>query len=303
MGINAKSNRKATNKPRKSKSRYDAPCIKVWMFKPDELVVVGVDTNHGRDEHVSWRQRSLDIAARRRGLWSEEMAEEIALVGVKTAIRVRRELLVDQDGSEYHAPVVVAGVRRVLHARRAVEIRRAAGNLVELRLEASEVKGDDLLVLAVAYHENRHRVDDDPVAAARHLQTAVNIAGSLADACVALGMRPRQVRESLKLLRLTPKVQQMVRRGAISPAAGRTLASVEEPTRQLEVARDAAREGGTSRAAERAVADRTGGDAPVRRRGARELRKALGRLPPDSGVAAGIRFSLGEDVDLSAHVA
>jgi ParB family chromosome partitioning protein len=141
---------------------------------------------------------------------------------------------------------IVAGERRWRAAQRC--------GLEEIPVVVREVE-DDRQLLELALVENIQRADLNAMEEAeayRSLQERFQLTQDLiAD---RVGRARTTVTNSLRLLRLPPEVQELLRSGALTPGQARPLLAVDSSRRQIELATQAARDGMSARRMEALVA-------------------------------------------------
>jgi ParB family chromosome partitioning protein len=134
---------------------------------------------------------------------------------------------------------IVAGERRWRAAQRC--------GLEELPVVVREVE-DDRQLLELALVENLQRADLNAMEEAeayRSLQDRFQLTqDEIAD---RVGRARTTITNSLRLLRLPPEVQDLLRSGALTPGQARPLLAVDSARRQIELATQAARDGMSAR--------------------------------------------------------
>jgi len=188
----------------------------------------------------------------------EELAASIRAQGVI------QPLIVTPTGAGSYA--IVAGERRWRAAQRA---GLAAVPVVVRRVQ------DDRQQLELALVENLQRADLNPIEEAEAYQ-ALQESFGLAHEEIAsrVGKGRPAVSNALRLLKLPPEVQDLLRTGQLTAGQARPLLALTDPDRLLEVARRAVREGLSARTLE-ALAG-----------GERAARKGAVRRPPEPNAAA-----------------
>lgn len=127
---------KTQSKPKPSRVAREEAGGKVhdgFTLPPRSCYIIGVDTKDG-PKHPLYEQSAVDLAEGR-AEWDMRMLRSLHTFGVKQPIIVRFHTVPDDDqawpadlrGRTVH--VVVAGRRRVLHGRRVVEEKFAAGEI------------------------------------------------------------------------------------------------------------------------------------------------------------------------------
>lgn len=166
----------------------------------------------------------------------EELAESIRTQGVVQPLVVTPEL----DGHF----VIIAGERRWRAARRA--------GLTEVPIVVRQV-ADDRELLELALVENVQRADLNPLEEAEaYLMLQEDFGLSQEEVAQRVGKSRSAVTNSLRLLRLTPEVQDYLRDGRLTPGQVRPLIGADEDA-QVEMAARAVEEGLSARDMERAM--------------------------------------------------
>ena len=183
----------------------------------------------------------------------ESLAESIKVQGII------QPLIVTRQGNRY---LVVAGERRYRAAQLA--------GLERVPVVVREVEGDREL-LEVALVENLQRTDLNPIEEALAFD-ALREKFGLSQAAIAdrVGRSRSSVTNSLRLLKLPAKVQELLRDGSLSAGQARPLLAIKGPKKQLEAAQRAVREDLSARAMER-LAGAEGSGKPASGRAAAAL--------------------------------
>ncbi len=183
----------------------------------------------------------------------ESLAESIKVQGII------QPLIVTRQGNRY---LVVAGERRYRAAQLA--------GLERVPVVVREVEGDREL-LEVALVENLQRTDLNPIEEALAFD-ALREKFGLSQAAIAdrVGRSRSSVTNSLRLLKLPAKVQELLRDGSLSAGQARPLLAIKGPKNQLEAAQRAVREDLSARAMER-LAGAEGSGKPASGRAAAAL--------------------------------
>ena len=185
----------------------------------------------------------------------DELARSIRAQGVI------QPLLVTSRGDGTYT--IVAGERRWRAAQRC--------GLTEVPVVVRDVDGDRQL-LELALVENLQRADLNAIEEAeayRSLQDRFQLTqDEIAD---RVGRARATVTNSLRLLRLPPEVQDLLRGGQLTPGQARPLLGVDSPRRQIELARQAASEGVSARRMEALAA----APEPAARQGAKRGRERM----------------------------
>lgn len=193
------------------------------QFDPNDLIVLD-DQNHPLYDP----REKLDL--------DEAMVRNIMAIGVINPITIAK----DGEGR----PMVVAGRRRVMHAR------EANRRLVEAGSEPRTIpaiprreSGNNTLLFAVSISENEHRLDDTPIGRARKAARLLDMGASEDDAATIFGVTAQTIRNWMALLDTSAPVQKAVEKGEISASTAVTLGKLEtaaEQTAALEELKKAA---------------------------------------------------------------
>jgi ParB family chromosome partitioning protein len=188
-----------------------------------------------------------------RAMFDEEGLEDLA-----RSIRVQgviQPLVVAPRGDGSFT--IVAGERRWRAAQRA--------GLEALPVVVREVE-DDRQLLELALVENLQRADLNAMEEAeayRSLQDRFELTQD--EIAERVGRARTTITNSLRLLRLPLEVQDLLRSGAITPGQARPLLAVESTRRQIELAKQAARDGMSARRMEALAAEPSASDRRARR--------------------------------------
>jgi ParB family chromosome partitioning protein len=220
------------------------------------------------------------------------MVLNIMVHGVLEPVLVRK----DGDSAE-----VVAGRRRVLHAREANK-RLAKEGSEPIRVPCMVKKGDDGVLMGVAISENEIRRDDSLSAKAEKLRRYIATGKTEQEAAVAFGVSLQTVKNWGRMGDLDAKVIKAVESGKIPASAAWNLSDLtrEEQREKLEEVLAA---GNTSvrsvkRAAKNAKAAKKGEKTDFEPPGKRVINKVL-RLNDKASVLngdflRGVRWVLGD---------
>lgn len=198
-----------------AKTAFNAQRENLWLLDPENLTVVGIDTEDGL-EHALVNHRALRLKAEGP---SEEMVESLMADGQLQPILVRK------NGSFVE---VVLGRNRVLAAREANRRLAAAGQEPMVLRCVQYKNNDDGKITGAVEAENSVRRDDDMLTKAKNAARLVE-RGKLTKLEIAkkLGMKKVEVLENhLRLLELSPKMQQAIERGVITATAAGTFADM-----------------------------------------------------------------------------
>ncbi len=181
--------------------------VKAYSFAPEDLVIIGLDTEDG-PEHPDYDPR-IKLPIR------EATVKNIMRFGVLQPINVAVV-----DG----IPVVVDGRQRVRHAREANKRLAEAGeeNLIKVQCKNIQHHDADKRSL-IGITTNTHRTNDNPVMEARKAEALKDRGTDDGDICNAFGWSIGTLRNRRKLLELAPAVLKMVEQGRLSVSAALEL--------------------------------------------------------------------------------
>lgn len=272
---------------------FDAKRSQLFWLDPDDIVVIGLDTDDG-PEHELWDKRAtLPV--------DDKLATNIAFLGkVLEPISVRK----NGDTAE-----VIFGRQRVKAARKANETLRARGAepvLVPCQLDRAQPER----ILGMMVSENEHRQGMSPLEKATLVARYMDHGHDERDAAKLLGdVSVQTVRSYLSLLDLDSSVQKMVEDGRLSATAAGKLASLDRKDQRVEAKKLLDSGKATAAAAGRAArAKKNGGDGGPVAPSKRQLRKLLAAheaadfenaLP--EGFVRGIKYCLGELSTSAVH--
>jgi len=210
-----------------------------------------------------------------------ELADSIREHGVINPIIVEGE----EDGN-YR---IVAGERRFRAA--------ALGGLKEIPALIRSYSDEKRVLVSLI--ENVQRADLRPIEEASAYRNIMDLTGLSQDEVAArVGKNRATVANSLRLLKLPPRIQESLQQGEISPGHGRALLSVEDPENQETLFQRILRENLSVREAERQAALLNGGrkrakpEAPHRQVRAPELAAMEEKFLRRLGTKAVIRGDL-----------
>jgi ParB family chromosome partitioning protein len=177
---------------KRKRAALDGTRLNAFAMDPNDLVVVGHDTQDG-PEHPLYDERvKLPL--------DEAMVLNIQALGVIESVTVRKNGPV---------PEVVAGRRRVLHAREASKRNVAKGESAIL-VPTRVLRAEDSHAFAIAIAENELRRGDDPITRARKAARLMRMGMAEKDLSIVFGITTQQVRNLLSVLDLDPKVQKAI---------------------------------------------------------------------------------------------
>jgi hypothetical protein len=189
-----------------------------WKLDPDLITVVGYDTDDGL-EHPLVNERVLKM--KREGFHRPELVDSLIGEGQLQNVTIRKNGK-HKDGSDRLECVI--GRNRVLAGREAKK-RLAPEVEFKLRAQLRKDNGQGGLTGAVEA-ENNVRRDDDMLTKARNAQRLLQFGDSEHDVARKMGMTIETLRNHLRVLELSPKMQAAVERGVITATAASTFADM-----------------------------------------------------------------------------
>lgn len=175
----------------------------------------------------------------------DELAQSIRNQGILQPIVVAPQVATPGQPPQY---IIIAGERRWRAAQKA--------GLQEVPVFVREVAEDDRLELALI--ENIQRADLNPIEEARAYAELIELRGyTQEDLATQVGKDRSTISNAMRLLRLPPKVQDMVQEGRLSMGHARSLLSLPTPEDMSAVATQVVHESLSVRATEQAVRKRT----------------------------------------------
>lgn len=201
-----------------NKRADNAPRQEVKMYDPNEVVIVGIDTDDGPSH---WGH--------------DEESNKAALLEADVRFTyengVIQNVLGRRDGDKV---VIVAGRGRTRQLREANK-RRVADGLPPWFLPVRIVKGDARRMLVLKHGENSHRREQSPFVRA---QQAYELSQQFPEeeAATIMGLGLKQFRDILKLLDLGSAVKKAVMQGELKPTAAIELATLSEADQATQLA-------------------------------------------------------------------
>jgi len=220
---------------------YGAKREDLLLFDPEALEVVCDPTHPLYDKRV---EEPLE----------EALVRNIMRYGVKQSISVRLNGK-RPDGTPLVE--VVAGRRRVLHAREANR-RLVAEGKIPIRVPARPERGDDADVFGVMISENEQRKGDGPVARAEKLNRYLQMGRTKDEAEITFGLSRAAIDYHLKLLDCAAPVKAAVAEGRVPVAVATKLSTLpreQQGAALKELIAAGATKGTRARAAAKAVTE------------------------------------------------
>ena len=268
------------------KQAVDAPRITGFAMDPDDLIIIGYDTDDGPQHPLYDERVKLPL--------DEGFVQDIMLNGVIQTVTARK------NGDKIE---VTAGRRRVRHAREANK-RLKAENQELIKVPILIRRGSDAEHAGVGSSENQHRVDDPPIIVARKAQRLLNLGKTEQEVAVHIGVTKTHLKNNiLKLLECDPSVQKAVDDGKLAPSKAVPLAALDRAAQREELEKLLASGGSatTDEVKRNVRARKNNGSAendhpPPSKRTLKKILKANAALedglPPE--FIRGIKFVLGE---------
>jgi ParB-like chromosome segregation protein Spo0J len=205
-----------------------APRQEVKGYDPDEVIIIGIDTDDG-PSHWGYDEESNN---------NPLLEADVQFTYENGIIQ---NVLGRRDGDKI---VIVAGRGRTRQLREANKRRKADG-LPPWFLPVKIVKGDARKMLVLKHGENSHRREQSPFVRA---QQAYELSQQFpeAQAATIMGLGLPQFRSILKLLDLGPAVKKAVLEDRLKPTAAiefAALSEAEQTTKLAEVLSTAAATG------------------------------------------------------------
>jgi ParB family transcriptional regulator, chromosome partitioning protein len=184
-------------------SRTDA-----FWCDPDELIIVGLDTQDGPEHPLYEPKIKRDL-------------QEAAILNVMR-LGVRKAVLVRKDGDR---ALLIDGRTRVRWAREANKRLKAEGrDLLKVRAFAERCSDEEAHDLMVSLNEVR--VDETPIERANKLNRLIGRGRSEEEAAILYGVSLQTVKGLLAQLDLVESVQARVAAGELGIAEGKRLAAL-----------------------------------------------------------------------------
>jgi hypothetical protein len=195
-----------------------------WM-RPEDLVIVGLDTKHKKGEHPLWDERiNLPL--------DENMVLNIMAEGVHEPVIVRK------DGEQ---PLLVNGRQRVRHAREANKRLTAAGK-EPVEIKTVVERGSDDRMFGIMISTNEVRREDALESKLSKLERYMAMGKSEEQAAIVFGVGVPTIKTWLAIVEAGPEVKSAIRDGALSATAAAKIAKAprEKQAALVQEVRDAA---------------------------------------------------------------
>lgn len=266
-----------------AKQALEGKRLNAFAMDPDDLVVIGIDTDDGPDHPLYDERIHLPI-------------EEATVFNIM-AMNVRQAVLVRKNGDD---PEVTEGRRRVLHAREANKRLKKLGEET-LLIPVMISKGDDNLMEEIGISLNEHRVDDGLMTKIdKSVRMLARNGDNVARAASAFGVTTQTIRTWVKIAGVSSKVRKAIDDGSISATAAAKLAPLTRAEQDEELAKLTKNGKATTRKAGAAAKGRrNGGDvllAPTKRAQRKVVEAFSSREDTDLDpeFIRGVRWAIGD---------
>jgi ParB family transcriptional regulator, chromosome partitioning protein len=199
----------------------DAKRSDIFTLSPDRVRLIGFDTDHKAGEHILYQDRVHEP-------FDEALVQSMLARGFTSVVDVRK------DGELFE---VIAGRRRVKAAR------EAARRMIEDGLEPLKIviqvkrMNTELDLLEHVISENALRKNPNAIQMARDLNLMLSLGATREQAARAIGKGLQSLDNYLKLLDLSPMVQNAITSGRIKPAAALALVPLAREDQEIELAK------------------------------------------------------------------
>ena len=211
-----------------------------------------------------------------RKIFDEEKIAELAASIKENGII--QPLIVRKKGKGYE---IVAGERRWRASVKA--------ELKEVPCIVRELDDEQNMLLAIV--ENMQREDLNPMEEAEGLNQMIAAYGLTQEqVSKSIGKSRPYIANSLRLLKLPEEIRDLISDGSLSAGHGRTLVSVPDEARQIEIARKILKEGLSVRETEKLAAEKE--EPGKKRRGRKPKDPDVARVEADLKEALGTRVSI-----------
>jgi ParB family chromosome partitioning protein len=272
------------------KHAFNAKRKDVFLFDPNDLTVIGHDTDNGPDHPLYDARAKLPV--------DEKLVLNIMALGkVLEPISVRK----NGDVAE-----VVWGRQRVKACREANKRLKAQGS-EPVFVPAMVERAEDGQVMGLMISENEIRQEDSPMTRVRKIQRYIDHGHTEDEAAVIFGLTKQSIKMQLSLLDLDKSVQKMIESGRISATAATSFAALPREE-QIKEAEKLVSSGNTTvndvkTAVKKTRVKRSGGDAAeVIQAPSKRIIKRLLKLNSmyeekdqlNADFVKGIRFAIGD---------
>lgn len=260
---------------------FDVRRASAFLFDPDDLVIIGIDTKDG-SEHPLYDEGRLKEKI------PDSLVKNIMKFGVIETVSVTK------IGD---VPVVVDGRRRVRAAREAKRLQKAQGEET-IKVPCLLKRGDDDELIGVLISGNEHRLNDGPIARAMKASKLKDRGRNLAEIGVYFGVSATAISNWLKVLDCIAEVKRAVEQGIISMSAAIELADLPPEEQKVALAKMIA-EGKTTvadaKSAKSGAASGSAGSVAPKKRLIRKIIEAEGAEKVlGKGFLQGVMWAIGD---------
>ncbi len=222
-----------------------------FVFDPDEIIIVGLDTDDGPEHPLYDKRINLPLDE---GMIATIMAEGVIVPVIVTAYDGKTK-------GKLGLPAAVDGRQRIINAREAKKRQLKGGQAVTVRVEAKVRRVDEKRLLMASIITNELRQDDDMLVKSEKAARLRDMGGTVEEIAGAFGVSTKAIEQWFALSEATPKVKHAVAHGQLAPTAAAKIAKLEGKEAQEEaLAEVLAQAKPTARAAKAAVQKRSGKD-------------------------------------------
>lgn len=245
---------------------FDAPRKQLFMFKPEDLVIVGLDKpfdDAPEDHELYDRRKNIKL--------DQSFIEDIILNGVMQSVDVTKV------GT---FALVVDGRQRVKGGRKAKEVLLKRGmakvevdDLIRIPCRFVQME-DPATMLGRLISANSHRHDDGVIEKAEKAARLINMGKTQKEVATRNGVSTTTISNWMKVLQCIPAVKRAVDQGLISATAAAELANLD-PKAQKEALDKMLEEGKTTAADARSTAASASGGSAPKKPGKKIVRKII----------------------------
>jgi ParB family chromosome partitioning protein len=191
------------------KNAFDVSKSSVYNFPPEELIIIGWDTEDGQ-EHPLWDERAkLPV--------DEKLVLNIMAIG-----KIINPISIRKNGDKAE---VVVGRQRVKACREANKRLKKEGS-EPVNVPAQLERTDENRAMGFMISENELRRDDTPLTRAKKVQRYIDRGNSIEDAAKIFGVTSNAIKMYQKVLDLEKGVQKLVEDGKMSATAAASLSDL-----------------------------------------------------------------------------
>lgn len=228
----------------KNKKAFANPRGTTFLFDPDELTIIGLDTDDDETHALYDPRVKLPV--------DEDDVKNVDHFGIINPVTITK-----RDG----VAIVVAGRDRVRRARAAKKLQEARGEKNTIRVPCLVRSGDDAYLMEVMISENEGRRDDDVAAKIRKINRMSDRGIPMGQIAAAFCVTPKTIGDWIALGEAHRDVQRAAAAGAVSTTAAIQLARIPADEQVAALAEVVSEGKSTTDAARRVVSKRRrGGD-------------------------------------------